>query len=108
MRFNAVLLSIALLAASAVAAFSQSPMMMESSGLYVNLGGGLAILPGTTDTPHDNLPATPKGYLPMDSRMKRAGTLISASVSTVRSATILAASAPTWSLPFCPPRQSSM
>ncbi len=67
MRSSAVLLSLVLLAASAVAAFSQSPMMMESSGVYVNLGGGLAILPGTTDTPHDNLPDTPKGNMPMDS-----------------------------------------
>lgn len=62
MRFNAVLLSIALLAASAVAAFSQSPMMMESSGLYVNLGGGLAILPGTDETPHTKVfPQRPIG-----------------------------------------------
>ena len=59
MRSSAVLLSTALLALSAVTAFSQSPMMMESSGIYINLGGGLAILPGTTDTPHADLPHKP-------------------------------------------------
>ena len=68
MRINAAPLSIALLAVSAIAAFPQSPMMMESSGIYVNLGGGLAILPGTTDTPQENLPDTPKGNRPMDPR----------------------------------------
>lgn len=62
MRSSAVLLSLVLLAASAVAAFSQSPMMMESSGLYVNLGGGLAVLPGTEETPHSrNFPKVPSG-----------------------------------------------
>ena len=61
MRFSAVLLSTALFALSAVTAFSQSPMMMESSGIYVNVGGGLAILPGTEDTPHSrNFPANPR------------------------------------------------
>ena len=59
MRFSAVLLSIALLTVSAIAAFSQSPMMMDSSGVYVNVGGGLTILPGTTDTPHANIPDKP-------------------------------------------------
>ena len=52
MRISAVLISVALLSVSAVATFSQSPMMMESSGIYVSVGGGLAILPGTTETPH--------------------------------------------------------
>jgi opacity protein-like surface antigen len=27
-------------------------MMMETAGIYVNAGGGLAIVPGTTETPH--------------------------------------------------------
>jgi opacity protein-like surface antigen len=27
-------------------------MMMDSSGIYVSVGGGLAIVPGTTETPH--------------------------------------------------------
>ena len=52
MRFSAVLLTIALLSVPAVATFSQSPMMMDSSGIYVSVGGGLAIVPGTTETPH--------------------------------------------------------
>ena len=61
MRSSAVLLSLVLLAASAAATFAQSPMMMESSGLYVNLGGGLAILPGTDETPHSKaFPQSPR------------------------------------------------
>ena len=52
MRISAVLITVALLSVSAVATFSQSPMMMETTGIYVSVGGGLAILPGTTDTPH--------------------------------------------------------
>ena len=66
MRFSAVLLSTALFSLSAVTALSQSPMMMDSSGIYVDLGGGLAILPGTTDTPHDNLRTTTEGRAPVD------------------------------------------
>ena len=65
MRLSAVLLSTALLALSAVTAFSQSPMMMDKTGIYANVGGGLAIMPGTTDTPHENLPKdlkTGKGF----------------------------------------------
>ena len=61
MRFSAVLLSTALFSLSAVAAFSQSPMMMESSGIYANVGGGLAILPGTEETPHTrSFPKNPR------------------------------------------------
>jgi opacity protein-like surface antigen len=52
MRISAVLITVALLSVSAVATFSQSPMMMETAGIYVNAGGGLAIVPGTTETPH--------------------------------------------------------
>ena len=55
MRFSAVLLTIALLSVPAVATFSQSPMMMDSSGIYLSVGGGLSILPGTTETPHEDL-----------------------------------------------------
>ena len=66
MRFSAVFLSTVLFSVSAVTAFSQSPMMMDPTGVYVNVGGGLAILPGMTDTPHANLPDTPKGHMPMD------------------------------------------
>lgn len=71
MRFSAVLLSIALLTVSAIAAFSQSPMMMDSSGVYVNVGGGLTILPGTSDTPHASLPNKPgtEDKRPRDEKM---------------------------------------
>ena len=55
MRISAVLISVALLSVSTVATFSQSPMMMETTGIYVSVGGGLAILPGTTDTPHSKI-----------------------------------------------------
>ena len=55
MRISAVLITVALLSVSAVATFSQSPMMMETAGIYVNAGGGLAIVPGTTETPHSKV-----------------------------------------------------
>jgi len=36
-------------------------MMMETTGIYVNVGGGLAILPGTDETPHSrNFPEDPR------------------------------------------------
>ena len=61
MRFSAVLLSSALFALGAGAAYSQSPMMLESSGIYVNIGGGLTILPSTEETPHTrNFPENPR------------------------------------------------
>lgn len=50
MRLSAALLTIALVFVPAVATLAQSPMMTESSGVYVNVGGAVALLPGTTDT----------------------------------------------------------
>ena len=69
MRISAVLISVALLSVSTVATFSQSPMMMETTGIYVNVGGGLAILPGTTDTPHS------KDFPPSGHNRRRQGKL---------------------------------
>lgn len=51
MRLSAALLTIALVFVPAVATLAQSPMMTESSGVYVNVGGAVALLPGTTGTP---------------------------------------------------------
>ena len=65
MRSSAVFLTGLLLSLPALATFSQSPMMTETSGLYVNVGGGLTIVPGTTDTVHDNIPDKKK---PMDEK----------------------------------------
>lgn len=50
MRLSAALLTIALVFVPAVATLAQSPMMTESSGVYVNVGGAVALLPGTTGT----------------------------------------------------------
>lgn len=55
MRSSAVLLTIALLFVPAVATFSQSAMMMESSGVYVNVGGALTLVPGLTGVPYAQL-----------------------------------------------------
>ena len=55
MRSSAALLTIALLSVPAVATFSQSAMMMESSGVYVNVGGALTLVPGLTKVPFENL-----------------------------------------------------
>ena len=43
-------------------------MMTETSGLYVNVGGGLTIVPGTNDTPHNDIPDTPDKKRPMDEK----------------------------------------
>lgn len=59
MRSSAVLLTIALLSVPAVATFSQSAMMMESSGVYVNVGGALTLVPGLTEVPYDKLDPEP-------------------------------------------------
>ncbi len=59
MRLSAVLLTIALLSVSAVATLAQTPMMTESSGVYVNVGGALTLLPGTTDTPFSKVDPAP-------------------------------------------------
>lgn len=63
MRSSAVLLTIALLSVPAVATFSQSAMMMESSGVYVNVGGALTLVPGLTEVPFENIskPAPTRG-----------------------------------------------
>lgn len=55
MRLSAVLLTIALLSVSAVATLAQTPMMTESSGVYVNVGGALTLLPGTSETPFSKI-----------------------------------------------------
>lgn len=55
MRSSAALITIALLSVPAVATFSQSAMMMESSGVYVNVGGALTLVPGMTGVPYANL-----------------------------------------------------
>lgn len=55
MRSSAALLTIALLSVPAVATFSQSAMMMESSGVYVNVGGALTLVPGLTGVPFEKL-----------------------------------------------------
>ena len=55
MRSSAALLTIALLSVPAVATFSQSAMMMESSGVYVNVGGALTLVPGMTGVPYTQL-----------------------------------------------------
>ena len=60
MRSSAALLTIALLSVPAVATFSQSAMMMESSGVYVNVGGALTLVPGLTKVPYDKLDPEPK------------------------------------------------
>lgn len=60
MRSSAVLLTIALLSVPAVATFSQSAMMMESSGVYVNVGGALTLVPGLTKVPYDKLDPKPE------------------------------------------------
>ena len=60
MRSSAVLLTIALLSVPAVATFSQSAMMMESSGVYVNVGGALTLVPGLTKVPYDKLDREPE------------------------------------------------
>ena len=54
MRLSAALLTIALFFVPAVATLAQSPMMTESSGVYVNVGGAVALLPGTTGTQFDS------------------------------------------------------
>lgn len=59
MRSSAALLTIALLSVPAVATFSQSAMMMESSGVYVNVGGALTLVPGLTKVPYDKLDPEP-------------------------------------------------
>lgn len=59
MRLSAVLLTIALLSVPAVATLAQTPMMTESSGVYVNVGGALTLLPGTTGTPFSNPASDP-------------------------------------------------
>ena len=63
MRSSAALLTIALLSVPAVATFSQSAMMMESSGVYVNVGGALTLVPGLTGVPFEkiNNPAPTRG-----------------------------------------------
>ena len=55
MRLSAALLTTALLSVPAVATLAQTPMMTESSGVYVNVGGALTLLPGTTDTPFSKI-----------------------------------------------------
>lgn len=55
MRSSAALLTIALLSVPAVATFSQSAMMMESSGVYVNVGGALTLVPGLTGVPFERI-----------------------------------------------------
>ena len=60
MRSSAALLTIALLSVPAVATFSQSAMMMESSGVYVNVGGALTLVPGLTGVPFDKLDPPPE------------------------------------------------
>lgn len=60
MRSSAALLTIALLSVPAVATFSQSAMMMESSGVYVNVGGALTLVPGLTGVPFKQLEREPK------------------------------------------------
>ena len=60
MRSSAALLTIALLSVPAVATFSQSAMMMESSGVYVNVGGALTLVPGLTKVPYDKLDPEPE------------------------------------------------
>lgn len=60
MRSSAALLTIALLSVPAVATFSQSAMMMESSGVYVNVGGALTLVPGLTKVPYDKLDREPE------------------------------------------------
>lgn len=59
MRSSAALLTIALLSVPAVATFSQSAMMMESSGVYVNVGGALTLVPGLTGVPFAKLDPEP-------------------------------------------------
>ena len=59
MRSSAALLTIALLSVPAVATFSQSAMMMESSGVYVNVGGALTLVPGMTGVPFAKLDPPP-------------------------------------------------
>lgn len=59
MRSSAALLTIALLSVPAVATFSQSAMMMESSGVYVNVGGALTLVPGLTGVPFTKLDPEP-------------------------------------------------
>lgn len=59
MRSSAALITIALLSVPAVATFSQSAMMMESSGVYVNVGGALTLVPGMTGVPFDKLEPAP-------------------------------------------------
>ena len=59
MRSSAALLTIALLSVPAVATFSQSAMMMESSGVYVNVGGALTLVPGLTGVPFKQLKREP-------------------------------------------------
>lgn len=59
MRSSAALLTIALLSVPAVATFSQSAMMMESSGVYVNVGGALTLVPNLTGVPFAKLEREP-------------------------------------------------